>query len=382
MTGPSHRSAGPLAGLTIVELAGIGPAPLAGQLLADLGAAVTVIDRASAAPDATDVNRRGKSSVALNLKSDAGRAVALRLIAGADALVEGFRPGVMEKLGLGPADCHAVNPRLVFTRLTGWGQDGPLARRAGHDLTYLALSGALAAIGPASGQPVPPLNLVADYGGGTMFALFGLLAALCERQASGQGQVVDAAMLDGVVAMTGIYHAFAARGELSMKRESNLLDGGAPFYRCYATRDGKSVAFAALEPQFFAEFCRIVGLDAGWPLRQYDRAEWPALVSLLESLFASRDRDDWDSLFAGSDACVAPVLTFDEVAAHPHNAERGLLLDRLGTAHPAPAPRFSRSPAAEPRAPGAAGQDRDRVLAALGYTPAEIGALADAGAFT
>ncbi|WP_304611168.1 CaiB/BaiF CoA-transferase family protein [Paracoccus sp. S-4012] len=368
--------------MQVVELAGLGPAPLAGQLLADLGAAVTVIDRASAAQDSTDVNRRGKRSIALNLKADAGRAMALRLIANADALIEGFRPGVMEKLRLGPADCHAVNPRLIFTRITGWGQDGPLARRAGHDLTYLALSGALAAIGPEAGQPVPPLNLVADYGGGTMFALFGLLAALHERQISGRGQVVDAAMLDGVVAMTGIFHAFAASGEWTSQRASNLLDGGAPFYRCYGTRDGKSVAFAALEPQFFAEFCRIAGLDPAWTGRQYDRAQWPALGALLERLFASRDRDEWDRLFADSDACVAPVLTFDEVAAYPHNAARGLLVEGGDMAQPAPAPRFSRTPAAPPPAPGAAGQDRDALLAELGSTAEQIGALVDEGTLT
>lgn len=373
---------GPLAHLRVIEMAGLGPCPLAGQLLADLGADVCVIDRASGIADPTAINRRNKSSVALNLKSDRGREAALKLIEQADALIEGFRPGVMEKLGLGPDICLARNERLVFGRMTGWGQNGPFAQMAGHDLNYLSLSGALAAIGPRDGPPMPPLNLAADYGGGTMFLLFGVLAALLNREHTGKGQVVDAAMVDGVPAMMGVFHMLRARGDWSLERESNLLDGGAPFYRCYETRDGKAVSVAPIEPQFFAELCRKAGLEPIDPAAQHDKSRWLELTHRLAELFRQRTRDEWAAIFAGSDACVAPVLTLDEVEAHPHNAGRGIFTRLDGVLQAKPAPRFSATPApaiAPPRAPGA---DTAAILARAGYDQAEIEQMKAEGAIT
>ena len=373
---------GPLKGLKLVEMAGLGPCPLAGQLMADLGAEVVVIDRKSAPADPTDVNRRGKQSVALNLKSADGLAAARRIIAQADILIEGFRPGVMEKLGLGPADCHAINPALIFGRMTGWGQQGPLAMTAGHDINYLSLSGALGAIGTEDGPPVPPLNLVADYGGGTMFLIFGVLAALYERGQSGKGQVVDAAMVDGVPAMMGLIHQWLARGHWGQGRESNLLDGGAPFYRCYATSDGRALSVGPLEPQFFAELVALAGLPPEHRADQNDPGTWPDRRALYAQVFARKTRDDWMAIFAGSDACVAPVLDWDEVEAHPHNAARGTFVRVGGVMQAAPAPRFDRTPAATPAAPGAPGQETDQVLSRLGYDAKTLAALRKAGALT
>ncbi|MDP3924122.1 MAG: CaiB/BaiF CoA-transferase family protein, partial [Hydrogenophaga sp.] len=308
---------GPLAGLRVVEFSGIGPGPLAGQLLADLGADVVTIDRAScAAPDRSDVNRRNKRSVALDLRRPEGVEAALRLIDHADVLIEGFRPGVMERLGLGPEDCRVRHPRLVYGRMTGWGQTGPLAHTAGHDLNYLALTGALGAIGPAEGPPLPPLNLVADFGGGAMFLVFGVLAALFERSRSGLGQVIDAAMVDGVPAMMGLLYGLLARGQWSERRGSNLLDGGAPFYACYATLDGRHMALGAIEPPFFADFLLRAGLPAEWSAAQADPARWPALREAIAEAFARHTQAHWCRVFDGSDACVAPVLAFSEAAAH------------------------------------------------------------------
>ncbi|OAN68503.1 carnitine dehydratase [Rhodobacteraceae bacterium EhC02] len=374
--------AGPLAGLRLVEMAGLGPCPLAGQLLADLGAQVVVIDRAAAPADPTDVNRRGKQSVALNLKSADGLDAARRLIARADILIEGFRPGVMEKLGLGPQECHALNPGLIIGRMTGWGQEGPLSMTAGHDINYLALSGALGAIGPADGPPIPPLNLVADYGGGAMFLVFGVLAALYERERSGRGQVVDAAMVDGVPAMMGLIHQWLARGHWGQAREANLLDGGAPFYRCYATRDGRALAVGPLEPQFFAQLVDLAGLPPEHKADQNDPATWPDRRAAYARVFASKTRDEWTAIFAGSDACVAPVLDWDEVEHHPHNAARGTFLRVGDVLQAAPAPRFDRTPADTPSIPGAPGQDTDRILSELGYADADIARLRAAGALT
>lgn len=374
--------AGPLAGLRLVEMAGLGPCPLAGQLLADLGAQVVVIDRAAAPADPTDVNRRGKRSVALNLKSPDGLEAARRLIARADILIEGFRPGVMEKLGLGPQECHALNPGLIIGRMTGWGQDGPLSMTAGHDINYLALSGALGAIGRADGPPIPPLNLVADYGGGAMFLVFGVLAALYERGHSGRGQVVDAAMVDGVPAMMGLIHQWLARGHWGQARESNLLDGGAPFYRCYATRDGRALAVGPLEPQFFAQLVELAGLPPEHRSDQNDPATWPDRRADYACVFASKTRDEWMAIFAGSDACVAPVLDWDEVEHHPHNAARGTFLRVGHVLQAAPAPRFDRTPAAAPSSPGAPGQDTHSILSELGYAEADIARLRAAGVLT
>ena len=373
---------GPLHGLKLVEMAGLGPCPLAGQLLADLGAEVVVIDRASGPADPTDVNRRGKMSVALNLKSTEGLEAARRIIGQADILIEGFRPGVMEKLGLGPADCHAINPELIFGRMTGWGQAGPLAMTAGHDINYLSLSGALGAIGRADGPPVPPLNLVADYGGGSMFLIFGVLAALFERSRSGKGQVVDAAMVDGVPAMMGLIHQWLAQGRWAQGREANLLDGGAPFYRCYATKDGRALSVGPLEPQFFAQLVALAGLPAEHLADQNDPATWPDRRALYAQVFARKTRDEWMAIFGGTDACVAPVLDWDEVEHHPHNAARGTFLRVDGVMQAAPAPRFDRTPAPAPKSPGAPGQDTQRILSDLGYDSATLEAMRAAGVLT
>ncbi|MTJ03408.1 MAG: CoA transferase [Sediminimonas qiaohouensis] len=371
--------AGPLDGLKVIEMAGLGPCPLAGQLLADLGADVVVIERASAPADATDVNRRGKRSIALNLKAQEGLALARNLIANADIVIEGFRPGVMEKLGLGPADCHADNPGLVFGRMTGWGQEGPLAMTAGHDLNYLSLSGALGAMGRADDVPVPPLNLVADYGGGSMFLLLGVLSALFERSRSGQGQVVDAAMVDGVPAMMGLIHQWLARGDWTKERENNLLDGGAPFYRCYATRDGRAISVGPLEPQFFAELVRLAGLPTEHLEDQNDRATWADRRALYAQVFARKSRDEWIEIFDGTDACVAPVLDWDEVEQHPHNAARGTFTRVGGVMQAAPAPRFDRTPPAAPAPPSAPGADADSILQGLNMDAAAIARLRGEG---
>ena len=371
--------AGPLASLKVVEFAGLGPAPLAGQLLADMGASVRVIDRASAAADATDINRRGKQSIALNLKTEQGRAIAQALIAEADILIEGFRPGVMERLGLGPKDCPGS---LIYGRITGWGQHGPLAQRAGHDLTYLAVSGALSMMGPADRPPAPPLNLVADYGAGTMFLLFGVLSALIERGQSGQGQVVDAAMVDGVPAMMGLLHGMMAQGQWSGTRGANWLDGGAPFYRCYACADGGHVAVGALEPQFYAALLDGLGLAADEMPDQNDPTHWPQTHARFEALFATRSRDDWARLFEDTDACVAPVLSVAEAAAHPHLAQRGTYVRQAGVLQSGAAPRFSRSASAPQDTPAGAGAATDTILAELGHGPEAIATMRAQGVLT
>lgn len=358
-----------LSGLRVVEFTGLGPAPLAGQLLADQGAQVVTIDRKAAPADPHDINRRGKRSVVLDLKSDAGLQAAHALIAASDILIEGFRPGVMERLGLGPNDCPDT---LIYARMTGWGQTGPLAQTAGHDLTYLALTGALHMMGEADRPPVPPLNLVADFGGGTMFVIFGILAAVIERTRSGKGQVVDAAMAEGVPAMMGLLQGWQARGDWSNQRGANLLDGGAPFYRCYTCADGRFIAFAALEPQFFAEFLRLSGRDPSDGKTQYDQSTWPAKHAEYEALFASQSRDHWARVFEGSDACIAPVLSADEAAAHPHNVARATFTAPGGIRQTMPAPRLSRTPGAPPAAPTALGADTEDVLRELGYSGAQI----------
>lgn len=360
---------GPLASLKVVEFSGLGPAPLAGQLLADLGAEVIAVDRKAAAADPTQINRRGKKSVVLNLKSEAGLAAAGKLIAASDVLIEGFRPGVMERLGLGPAECPET---LIYARMTGWGQTGPWAQTAGHDINYLALTGALHAMGAADGPPVPPLNLVADYGGGTMFLIFGILAAVIERGVSGKGQVVDAAMIDGVPAMMGLIHGMLAQGFWTEDRGSNWLDGGAPFYRCYSCADGKFVAVGALEPQFYALLLEGLGLPASDIETQNDRMTWPARSDQFAAIFATKTRDEWAEIFDGTDACVAPVLTFAEAAAHPQMAARQTIVSPGGVTQAAPAPRFSRFAPDQPTAATAPGADTSAVLGALGLSADEI----------
>jgi alpha-methylacyl-CoA racemase len=373
---------GPLAGLRVVEMAGIGPAPLAGQFLADLGAEVTLIARKSAAAHPADINNRGKRSVALNLKHPEGVAAAMALIAGADVLIEGFRPGVMERMGLGPAECAERNPGLVYGRMTGWGQDGPMAQMAGHDINYLGLTGFLHAIGRANDVPTPPLNIGADYAGGTMFLLFGIMAALWERQTSGRGQVIDAAMVDGASALMALVHSMIAMGRWSEARESNLLDGGAPHYRTYACADGKFLALGPLEPQFFAEMIARAGIDDAQRADQTDPARWPERREDYAAIFRQKTRDEWTAIFDGTDACATPVLTWSEAADHPHLAARQTFVVRDGVTQAAPAPRFSRTPADAPRPPPAAGQDTEAALRAAGYDEDTIARLRAEGVLT
>jgi len=373
---------GPLTSLRVIEFSGIGPGPLVGQLLADLGADVVTVDRRSAKADPADVNRRNKRSVALDLRKAEGLAAVRCLLAGADVLVEGFRPGVMERLGLGPDPCLSANPRLVYGRMTGWGQTGPLAQTAGHDINYLGITGALHAIGRPDEPPVPPLNLVADFGGGSMFLIFGILAALFERSKSGHGQVVDAAMVDGVPAMMGLLHGMLARGLWSEQRGRNLLDGGAPFYRAYRTADGKYISIGALEPEFFAELVRRAGLPQSQIEIQNDPDQWLDMHERFTEVFRLRSRAEWTALFDGSDACAGPVLSFTEAAEHPHNLARGTFFKQDGVLQAAPAPRFGRTPAARPRPPGAPGADTYVVLSESGATDEEVRHWQAAGALT
>ena len=361
---------GPLATLKVVEFSGLGPAPLAGQMLADMGADVITIDRVAGAVDPSDVNRRGKRSIVLDLKSGGGQAAALALIGRADIVIEGFRPGVMERLGLGPKDCPE---QVIYGRMTGWGQTGPMAQVAGHDITYLATTGVLGMMGPSDAPPAPPMNLVADYGGGTMFLLYGLLAAVIERGVSGKGQVVDAAMIDGVPAMMGLIHGMMAQGDWMPERSANMLDGGAPFYRCYACADGQHVAVGALEPQFYALLLNGLGLKAADLPDQNDRRSWPAMHDRFAQIFAGRSRDEWSAVFAGTDACVAPVLSIEEAAVHPHMADRAVYVAPGGVRQSAPAPRFGRSVPNPPEPPNARGADTDAILAELGIDPTDGG---------
>ncbi len=376
---------GPLHGLRIIELEAIGPVPMCAMLLADLGADVVRIDRREASGLGVPmeprfaVNSRNRRSVAFDLKSAPGRAAALRLIARADVLLEGFRPGVAERLGLGPDACHVSNPGLVYGRMTGFGQTGPLAHAAGHDLNYIALTGVLHAIGPAGGKPVPPLNLVGDYGGGALYLALGVLAALHERKTSGLGQVVDAAMVDGAASLGSIFYGLAAAGRWDGGRGENLLDGGAPFYDTYACADGRYVSIGALEPKFFAELAQRIGLDPRFVKRQYDKSLWPELRSALTARFATRSRDDWCALLEGSDACFAPVLTMAEAPQHAHAKARSGFIDVNGVVQPAAAPRFSRS---RPELPGPApssGAHTREVLEQAGFSGAEIDALMTTG---
>lgn len=374
--GQENAARGPLGGLRVLELAGIGPGPFAAMLLADLGAEVIRVDRpgesASRLPPERDPTRRGRRNLVLDLKRAEAVAVLLRLVETADVLIEGFRPGVAERLGFGPEPCLERNPRLVYGRMTGFGQDGPLAQAAGHDLTYIALAGALHGIGRAGEAPVPPLNLVGDYGGGAMFLICGVLAALVERGRSGRGQVVDAAMAEGAaLLMTPFYGLFAA-GLWSDARGENLLDGGAPFYDSYRTEDGAYLAIAALEPKFFAELARLIGLSGEDVRRQYDRAQWPALRARIAAIIAGKTRAEWVARLEGSDACAHGVLALAEAPHHPHNAARRSFIEINGVTQPAPAPRFSRTPPAAPRPPAPPGADDDAILTEAGLDPAAL----------
>ena len=352
--------AGPLAGLRVVELAGIGPGPHAAMILGDLGADVVRIDR----PGATgaDPMLRNRRFVVADLKSEHGRELVLKLVAKTDVLIEGYRPGVTERLGLGPDDCAEVNDRLVYARMTGWGQTGPRSQQAGHDINYISLNGVLHSIGRVNERPVPPLNLVGDFGGGSMFVLIGILAALWERQTSGKGQVIDAAMVDGSSVLVQMMWGMRAMGMWTDERGTNMLDGGAPYYDTYECADGRYVAVGAIESQFYAAMLAGLGLDAADLPEQNDRARWPELRARFTEVFASRDRDHWAKVFADSDACVTPVLAFGEVETEPHITQRNTFYRARGGLQPLPAPRFSRTPPGEPRPPGQPGADTEAVL--------------------
>lgn len=355
---------GPLKGTRILELSGIGPGPYCGMMLADMGADVVCIDRAVTPMlnPATDCNRRGKRSIILDLKSPEGKKTFLALAEKADALFEGFRPGVMEKVGLGPEECMALNPRLVYGRMTGWGQTGPLAQAAGHDINYISLSGSLHAIGRQGEKPVIPLNLVGDFGGGAMFLAFGMVCALLEARESGKGQVVDAAMTDGSASLMTLFHSLDAQGGWSTRRGNNLLDGGAHFYDVYETSDGKFISIGSIEPQFYACLIEKAGLDEDEFKVQNDPRKWPQLRSRLESVFKTRSRDEWCTLMEGSDVCFAPVLDMHEAPLHPHNRARGTYIEMGGMTQPAPAPRFSRTEPEVKHPPHQPGSDRASVL--------------------
>lgn len=377
---------GPLAGLKVIEMKGIGPVPYAGMLLADLGAEVVVVERSSnpaevALPSARDLHSRGKQSIAIDLKQPRGVELLLRLVADAQVLIEGYRPGVAERLGFGPEDCFAVNPKLVFGRLTGWGQSGPLANAAGHDINYIGLAGALAAIGERD-KPVPPLNLVGDFAGGSLFLIVGVLAALLEAERSGQGQVVDAAITDGTAHLMSMFCGLHDLGRWSGKRAANLLDGGAGHYNVYETADGKWISIAPLERRFRQTFAELTGLDAAFVDDADDPAAWSAQKKELSELFKSRTQDEWCTLLEGTDACFAPVLDYRDAFVHPHHRARSTFLDLDGVVQPAPAPRFGRSKTATPHAPPAEGANTVTVLQDWGVAQDDIAALQRAGVLT
>jgi alpha-methylacyl-CoA racemase len=371
---------GPLSGMRVVELAGIGPAPFCGMILADLGADVLRVDRMARTGEVSaqltdpllDLLNRGKRSVAVDLKSAGGAALVLALCSRADALIEGFRPGVMERLGLGPEQARKQNARLVYARVTGYGQDGPLSRVAGHDLNYLALAGVLHGIGSPSEPPPPPLNVVGDMGGGGMLLAVGILAALWEARSSGEGQVIDAAMVEGASALQCMIHGLVQMGIWRETRGDNLLDGGAHFYRCYETKDQKYVAVAAIEPQFYAELLRRLELSVEEFTPQLDRTQWPRMTARLATVFRSRSRDDWVRIFEGSDGCVAPVLTMSEAPLHEHNRARRSFVEIGGALQPAPVPRFSRSVAEVRARPPMPGEHTRQALADWGVASNDV----------
>ncbi len=373
---------GPLTGIRIVELAGLGPTPFAAMLLADLGAEVIRIDR-PAGPSLFGLSRvtcRNRRSIGLDLKHSAAIEILLHLLEASDVLIEGLRPGVAERLGIGPDICLERNPRLVYGRMTGWGQEGPLRDRAGHDINYIALSGALDSIGSDAGGPVLPLNLVGDFGGGAMYLVMGVLAALLERHASGRGQVIDAAMVDGAASLMTMIYEMKSLGFWSGSRGENLLDGGAPFYSTFETSDGRWMAVGALEPQFFAELLERLEIQSFAAADQYNREKWPELRDLLEQAFLAHTRDEWVVVFGDSDACVSPVLTMDEAPSYPFNSERGVFVEVDGVAQAAPAPRFSRSRTAGPDPAPTSGADTDDILTGLGFDAERISDLRSARA--
>lgn len=355
--------AGPLAGLRVIELAGIGPGPHAAMILGDLGADVVRVERPSKSPGPSkDFLLRNRRSVTADLKDPADRDRILGLIAKADVLIEGFRPGVTERLGLGPEDCAKINERLIYGRMTGWGQTGPRSQQSGHDMNYISLNGVLHAIGRVNEKPVPPLNLVGDFGGGSMFLLVGILSALYERERSGKGQVIDAAMVDGSAVLAQMMFAFRHTGMWNDVRGTNMLDTGAPYYDVYECADGRYVAVGSIEPQFYAEMLEKLDLDPAALPHQNDFSRWPELRAILTDTFLKHDRDHWAAVFTGSDACVTPVLSFAEIEAEPHNTARGSFYKEGDSIFPMPAPRFSRTQPGTPNPPRAAGEDNDAVL--------------------
>lgn len=377
---------GPLTGVRVVEIAGIGPGPFCAMMLADAGADVVRVDRASrvwggdpGSPPA-DVLGRGRRSIGVDLKSPDGVETVLRLAEGADALLEGFRPGVAERLGIGPEDCLARNPELVYGRMTGWGQDGPYAQAAGHDLNYISLAGVLGAIGRRGQAPVPPLNLVGDFGGGGMYLAFGIVCALLEARSGGRGQVVDAAMVDGAASLMSFVYGMRAMGYWTDERGANMLDTGAPYYDVYETSDGRYLSVAAIEPQFYAEMRERLGLDGPQWDEQNRRDRWPELKAELVRVVASKTLDEWCEILEGSDACWAPVLSPADAPDHPHNRARGAFTESFGVLQPRPAPRFSRTDSSIQRPPPHPGQHTDEILGEIGLDAAAVAALRSSGA--
>jgi len=382
-----NPASGPLTGIKVIELAGKGPTPFSGMLLSDMGAEVIRIDRVDQVgqDDPADPPRtlydRGRRSIAIDLKNPRGSEAALRLIERSDVFIEGLRPGVMERLGLGPDRCFKRNPRLVYGRMTGWGQDGPYASHAGHDINYIALAGALEHIGRVGEKPVPPLNLVGDFGGGALLLVIGVCGALLHARSSGEGQVVDAAMVDGAALLMTMFHAFTAMGIWRPERGTNLIDSGAHFYEVYETADHKYVAVGAIEPQFYRELLERIGLDGDATFAdQMDRENWPTLKVRLDQLFRSRTRDQWCTILEYTDACFAPVLSLTEASTHPHNKVRNTFTEVSEVIQPSPAPRFSRTPSAIQRPPPRIGQHTAEILENSGFNESEIGGLYRSGA--
>ncbi len=373
---------GPLRGIRIIEMAGIGPGPFCAMMLSDLGAEVIRLDRLSlkGSGERANVLSRGRRSLAVDLKTEQGAAIALEMIDQADALVEGFRPGVMERLGLGPEICLERNPRLVYGRMTGWGQHGPLAKAAGHDINYISIGGALGAMGHADRPPPPPLNLIGDFGGGAMYLLCGILAALVERQQSGRGQVIDAAMTDGTASLLSPFYGLLAMGMWTTERHSNRLDGGAPFYGSYECADGKYISIGSLEPQFYALLLEKAGIDDPRFELQYARENWQEMREKLAAIFLRKTREQWCELMEGTDVCFAPVLDLAEAPKHPHNKARETFVDYAGVLQPAPAPRFSRTPGEIQSAAATVGEHSERVLADWGFSAERIARLRAGGA--
>ena len=373
---------GPLKGLKIIEMAGIGPGPFCGMVLADLGAKIIRVDRASAIGTGSkqDAANRGKKSIAVDLKSEEGVEVVLKLVETADAIFEGFRPGVMERLGLGPEVCSKRNERIVFGRMTGWGQKGPLANAAGHDINYISLTGALAAIGRPGSPPVPPLNLIGDFGGGGMLLALGLVAALLESKESKKGQVVDAAMTDGSALLMTMIYTMQSSGVWKTSMGSNLLDGGSHFYDTYECKDGKFISLGSIEPQFYALLCQIAELDESIFGNQMSRDSWPEKKEAIKKIILDKTRDEWCELMEGTDVCFAPVLDMSEAPKHPHNIERKTFIDLEGVTQPAPAPRFSRTEPEVVSSPSVVGEHTDEVLTSIGFSDEDINTLKTSGA--